>query len=110
MLKIRYSSPLFRLGNASDIEKRVHFHNTGPSLVPGVIVMSIEDAQNDGHEMAQLDKKSLEIPDLASMRLELHPVQVNSTDALVRQSRYEAAAGRFHVPRRTTAVFVEPRC
>ncbi|KAK3143133.1 hypothetical protein QOZ80_4BG0358810 [Eleusine coracana subsp. coracana] len=125
MLKIRYSSPLFRLGNASDIEKRVHFHNTGPSLVPGVIVMSIEDAQNDGHEMAQLDKNfsyivtvfnvcpydiSLEIPDLASMRLELHPVQVDSTDALVRQSRYEAAAGRFHVPRRTTAVFVEPRC
>ncbi|TVU04286.1 hypothetical protein EJB05_47148, partial [Eragrostis curvula] len=124
ILKIRYSSPLFRLRTASDIERRVRFHNTGPSLVPGVIVMSIEDAWNDGHEMARLDKNysyvvtvfnvcphdiSIEIPGLASMRLELHPVQVNSSDALVRQSEYEAATGRFKVARRTTAVFVEPR-
>ncbi|KAL6841127.1 hypothetical protein ACP4OV_029096 [Aristida adscensionis] len=90
VLKIRYSSPLFRLSCASDIEKRVRFHNTGPSLVPGVIVMSIEDAGNHGSEMAQLDKNfsyivtvfnvcpnevCIEIPDLASMGLELHPVQ-----------------------------------
>ncbi|KAL6653132.1 hypothetical protein ACP70R_012057 [Stipagrostis hirtigluma subsp. patula] len=125
ILKIRYSSPLFRLNNASDIEQRVHFHNTGPSLVPGVIVMSIEDARNDGPVMAQLDKNfsyvvtvfnvcpcevSIEIPDLASMGLELHPVQVNSSDALVRQSAYQSTTGQFTVPRRTTAVFVERRC
>jgi len=36
--------------------------------------------------------------------------QVNSSDALVRQSAYEASTGRFTVPKRTTAVFVEPRC
>ncbi|XP_062184340.1 pullulanase 1, chloroplastic [Phragmites australis] len=125
ILKIRYSSPLFRLRTASDIEQRVRFHNTGPSLVPGVIVMSIKDGRNNGPEMAQLDKNfsyvvtifnvcpyevSIEIPDLASMGLELHPVQVKSSDALVRQSAYETATGRFTVPRRTTAVFVEPRC
>ncbi|KAG0524993.1 hypothetical protein BDA96_06G017200 [Sorghum bicolor] len=125
ILKIRYSSPLFRLTTASDIEQRVHFHNTGPSSVPGVIVMSIEDARNDRHEMAQIDKTfscvvtvfnvcphevTIEIPDLASLGLQLHPVQVNSSDALVRQSAYEATTGRFTVPKRTTAVFVEPRC
>ncbi|CAN6234327.1 unnamed protein product [Urochloa humidicola] len=125
ILKIRYSSPLFRLTTASDIEQRVHFHNTGPSLVPGVIIMSIEDARNDAHEMAQLDKNfscvvtvfnacphevSVEIPDLAKMGLQLHPVQVNSSDALVRHSAFDASTGRFTVPRRTTAVFVEPRC
>ncbi|KAJ1270053.1 hypothetical protein BS78_06G025000 [Paspalum vaginatum] len=125
ILKIRYSSPLFRLTTASDIEQRVHFHNTGPSLVPGVIVMSIEDARNDRHDMAQLDKNfsrvvtvfnvcpyevSIEIPDLASLGIQLHPVQVTSSDALVRQSAYEATTGRFTVPNRTTAVFVEPRC
>ncbi|XP_066346642.1 pullulanase 1, chloroplastic-like isoform X1 [Miscanthus floridulus] len=125
ILKIRYSSPLFRLTTASDIEQRVHFHNTGPSLVPGVIVMSVEDARNDRHEMAQIDETfsyvvavfnvcpyevSIEIPDLASLGLQLHPVQVNSSDALVRQSAYEATTGRFTVPKRTTAVFVEPRC
>uniref|UniRef100_A0A0A9DQ95 Zpu1 n=1 Tax=Arundo donax TaxID=35708 RepID=A0A0A9DQ95_ARUDO len=87
--------------------------------------MSIKDARNEGHEMAQLDKNfsyvvtvfnvcpyevSIEIPALASMGLELHPVQVNSSDALVRESAYQAATGRFTVPRRTAAVFVEPRC
>ncbi|KAL5214545.1 hypothetical protein ABZP36_003697 [Zizania latifolia] len=124
ILKIRYSSPLFRLSTANDIERRVRFHNTGPSLVPGVIVMSIEDAQNDRLEMAQLDKNfsyvvtvfnvcpdkvSVEIADLASLRLELHPVQVNSSDALVKQSAYQATTGRFTVPGRTAAVFVQPR-
>ncbi|XP_052152892.1 pullulanase 1, chloroplastic [Oryza glaberrima] len=125
ILKIRYSSPLFRLSTASDIEQRVRFHNTGPSMVPGVIVMSIKDAQNEKCEMAQLDKNfsyvvtifnvcphevSIEIHDLASLGLELHPIQVNSSDALVRQSAYEASKGRFTVSRRTTAVFVQPRC
>lgn len=38
-------------------QQRVRFHNTGPSMVPGVIVMSIKDAQNEKCEMAQLDKK-----------------------------------------------------
>ncbi|KAF0891634.1 hypothetical protein E2562_010618 [Oryza meyeriana var. granulata] len=124
ILKIRYSSPLFRLSTASDIEQRVRFHNTGHSLVPGVIVMSIEDARNDRPEIAQLDKSfsyvvtvfnvclyevSIEIHDLASLGLELHPIQVNSSDALVRQSAYQASTGRFTVPRRTTAVFVQPR-
>nr|AHW98508.1 pullulanase precursor [Oryza brachyantha] len=125
ILKIRYSSPLFRLSTASDIEQRVRFHNTGPSLLPGVIVMSIEDARTVRPEIAQLDKNfsyvvtifnvcpyevSIEIHDLASLGLELHPVQVNSSDALVRQSAYQASTGRFTVPRRTTAVFVQPRC
>uniref|UniRef100_A0A0E0DAM9 Glycosyl hydrolase family 13 catalytic domain-containing protein n=1 Tax=Oryza meridionalis TaxID=40149 RepID=A0A0E0DAM9_9ORYZ len=124
ILKIRYSSPLFRLSTASDIEQRVRFHNTGPSMVPGVIVMSIKDAQNEKCEMAQLDKNfsyvvtifnvcphevTIEIHDLASLGLGLHPIQVVSSDALVRQSAYEASKGRFTVPRRTTAVFVQPR-
>uniref|UniRef100_A0A0D9W272 Glycosyl hydrolase family 13 catalytic domain-containing protein n=1 Tax=Leersia perrieri TaxID=77586 RepID=A0A0D9W272_9ORYZ len=124
ILKIRYSSPLFRLSTASDIEQRVRFHNTGPSLVPGVIVMSIKDAQNERSGMALLDKNfsyvvtvfnvcphevSIEIHDLASLGLELHPVQVNSSDALVKQSTYQVSTGRFTVPRRTTAVFVQPR-
>jgi hypothetical protein len=36
--------------------------------------------------------------------------QVNSSDALARQSAYDTATGRFTVPKRTAAVFVEPRC
>jgi uncharacterized protein (TIGR03382 family) len=37
--------------------------------------------------------------------MRLHPVQVNSTDTLVRSASF-AASGDFSVPARTTAVFV----
>ncbi|KAM0881788.1 hypothetical protein ACQ4PT_032737 [Festuca glaucescens] len=102
ILKIRYSSPLFRLSTASDTKQRVQFHNTGPSAIPGVIVMSIEDAQNDSPQMAQLDANfshvvvvfnvcphevSMDIPALASMALELHPVQV-TVPSCFRPERY----------------------
>ncbi|KAK2440002.1 limit dextrinase [Trifolium repens] len=36
-------------------------------------------------------------------------VQETSSDVLVKSSKYEASSGCFVVPRRTTAVFVEPR-
>jgi hypothetical protein len=78
-------------------------------------------------------------PSLQSRNLQLHPIQVQSiassiarilsisnfkrgvqfhgvyvlqeisSDDLVKRSKYEASSGRFVVPRRTTAVFVEPR-
>jgi pullulanase len=43
LLEIRYSSNLFRLETAEDVQARVAFHNTGPSQLPGLIVMSLSD-------------------------------------------------------------------
>ena len=43
MLAIRQSSPLFRLRTAPEVISRLAFHNTGPSQVPGLIVMSLDD-------------------------------------------------------------------
>src|SRR5207237_247279 len=43
MLKIRKSSPLFRLRTKADVMTRVDFPNAGLSQVPGVIVMTITD-------------------------------------------------------------------
>ncbi|XP_072957340.1 pullulanase 1, chloroplastic isoform X2 [Typha angustifolia] len=124
LLKVRYSSPLFRLRTANDIQERVRFHNTGPSWVPGAIVMSIEDGHDGKPAMTQLDpiysyivvvfnaspsEVSIEIPALMWRALELHPVQLKSADEVVKKSTYLAASGRFTVPPRTTAVFVEAR-
>jgi pullulanase/glycogen debranching enzyme len=41
MLRIRNSSPLFRLRTANDVMERLEFDNTGPNQVPGLVVMSL---------------------------------------------------------------------
>ncbi|KAL6328159.1 hypothetical protein AAG906_034302 [Vitis piasezkii] len=124
LLKIRYSSPLFRLRTANAIQARVRFHNTGPSWVPGIIVMSIEDGHEGVPGLSQLDPvysyivviinpSPTEIkfasPALQARTLQLHPVQVMSSDGVIKNSTYEASSGCFTVPPRTTSVFVEPR-
>jgi hypothetical protein len=124
LLRIRYSSPLFRLRTANAIQQRVRFHNTGPSLAYGVIVMSIEDGHDGFPGLSQLDpiysfivvvfnaspqEVSFVSPSLQSRNLQLHPIQEISSDDLVTSSKYEASSGCFVIPRRTTAVFVEPR-
>ncbi|CAJ2629361.1 unnamed protein product [Trifolium pratense] len=124
LLRIRYSSPLFRLRTANAIQQRVRFHNTGPSLAYGFIVMSIEDGHDGFPGLSQLDpiysfivvvfnaspqEVSFVSPSLQSRNLHLHPIQEISSDDLVKSSKYEASSGCFVIPRRTTAVFVEPR-
>ncbi|XP_058080024.1 pullulanase 1, chloroplastic isoform X3 [Magnolia sinica] len=124
ILRIRYSSPLFHLKTANAIQERVRFHNTGPSWVPGVIVMSIEDGFEVMPGLAQLDpiysyivvifnasptEVSFVNPALKARNLQLHPIQLTSSDKLVKDSSYEASFGRFIVPARTTSVFVEIR-
>jgi hypothetical protein len=44
--------------------------------------------------------------DLTGFNLELHPVQANSVDPVVKTSTFDVATGTFEVPGRTTAVFV----
>ena len=39
MLRIRKSSPLFRLGTAEEVLSKVSFLNTGPDQVPGLVVI-----------------------------------------------------------------------
>ncbi|GLT70173.1 hypothetical protein SLA2020_422700 [Shorea laevis] len=124
VLCIRYSSPLFHLRTANAIQERVQFHNTGPSLIPGVIVMSIEDGHEGFPGLSQLDpiysyvvvifnaspsEVSFSSLALQARTLQLHPVQVMSNDEVVKKSSYEASTGCFTVPSRTTSVFVEPR-
>ena len=118
MLRIRQSSRLFRLPVAFCVEARLKFHNTGPSQTPGLIVMSLSD-EIEG--LPSVDEQYAEIVVLfnatpeeqsfageawSGTAFELHPILAGSADPLVREARFDAGAGTFTVPARTTAVFV----
>ncbi|XP_010543576.1 PREDICTED: pullulanase 1, chloroplastic [Tarenaya hassleriana] len=124
VLRIRYSSPLFRLRTANNIQERVRFHNSGPSAIPGAIVMSIEDGHKGIPGLSQIDPLYSYIvvifnarpsellfhsPVIKGRNLKLHPIQIESEDEVVKKSVYDSSSGCFTVPGTTTSVFVEPR-
>lgn len=119
MIKIRKSSPLFRLQTADDVQARLAFLNTGPDQVPGLIVMRLSDTGDlenldPATQMivvlfnATPDEISFTVDDLAGMGFELHPIQAVSADPVVQTASFNADSGTFTVPGRTTAVFVLP--
>ncbi|MDJ0735428.1 MAG: pullulanase-type alpha-1,6-glucosidase [Nostocaceae cyanobacterium] len=116
ILQIRQSSQLFRLKTASEIQKRLQFYNTGTNQKDALIVMSISDKNEpdldpkyeqifvlfNAHKISQ----NFTIPELKGISIELHPVQVNSADEIVKKASFNPANGEFTIPARTTAVFV----
>lgn len=109
MLRIRRSLRLFRLRTSQAIVDRVAFHNTGPTQVPGVIVMSLKGYS--GIEVVVVfnaDKVSqrVSVPILVGRNFRLHPYQKRSYDRVVSMSSYDITSGTFYTPARTTAVFV----
>lgn len=119
LLRIRQSSPLFRLQSSEDVIDRLQFHNTGPDQVPGLIVMSLSDvvgadldAQadmivvlfNGSHETQRFTVEAL-----AGLEMMLHPVLAVNSHSRFTEMEYEAASGTFTVPALDTAVFVLPQ-
>jgi pullulanase len=120
ILRIRKSSPLFRLQTSEDVKQRVKFYNIGPHQQPALIVMVISDQAGRALDpnvksivaLFNVDKipKQIDIPDYAGIPLELHPILRRSyADPVVAQSQYDSGTGAFTIPSRTTAVFVESR-
>lgn len=114
MLEIRQSSKLFRLTNADDIQELLAFHNTGPDQIPGLIVMSLSDNESnldpDTNMIVVLfnasdEEQSITVDMLVDKTFDLHPIQQDSSDDVVKNSTF--VAGTFTIPARTTAVFVE---
>ena len=117
MLRIRRSSPLFRLRTQEEIQQRLHFLNVGPEQLPGLIVMALSDVApeldpnygmivvvfNGTAEMQTFRAGWLQQADFA-----LHPVQAASADPVAHETGagFDAAAGSFTVPGYTAAVFV----
>jgi pullulanase-type alpha-1,6-glucosidase len=119
MIRIRQSSPLFRLATAVLIQTHLAFDNTGPDQIPGLIVMSLSDRVGEDLDPerdmivvlfnATTEEQTFSIGELAGEAFGLHPVQLESDDLVVRQARYDSESGTFVVPARTTAVFELPQ-
>ena len=119
-LRIRFSSPLFRLATAEAVQTRLSFHNTGSEQVPGVIVMrladvgeGIEDIDPEHEQIvvvfnATNERQTLTVGALEGSNLSLHPLQADSDDPVTTSAFYEGSS-QLSVPAFTTAVFVAPQ-
>ncbi len=118
LLRLRFSTPLFRLGSADLIRQKVTFPVSGTAAAhDGVIVMRIDDTVgrnvdprlrgavvvfNTGpQQVAQ------SVPGMSGA-WSLSPVQANGSDPVVKTAVWDARASTFTVPGRTVAVFVQP--
>ncbi len=119
MLRLRYSTRLFRLGSAGAIKAKVSFPASGTAdAIPGVIAMRIDDTVG-----ADLDPSlrglvvvfnatpnavTQVVPGLAGAELDLSPIQASGSDPVVKTAGWNASAGAASVPARTVAVFLQP--
>ncbi len=117
LLRLRFSTELFRLGDAGLIEQKVSFPGSGPDADPGVVVMRIDDTVGrdvdrrlDGVLVvlnATPDEVSVPIAELAGDRYALSSVQARGSDDVVRDTTWDRATGTVTVPARTVAVLVD---
>ncbi|GAB4201417.1 MAG: hypothetical protein OHK0022_23460 [Roseiflexaceae bacterium] len=118
-LRIRSSSPLFRLRDADQIRRRVSFPRSGTGQTPGLILMALNDELP--HRLdpryalivvlfnGTSSEQRAALPELAGRALVLHPEQATGPDPLARQARFDPQQATFSIPGRTTAVFVVER-
>ncbi len=117
-LRVRKSTPLFRLRTAEDVAARVKFLNTGPMQQPGLIVMTLWDGVNGLTSLGSPYQRivvlfnsnpgevTFRFPGFTQVALTLHPAQASGTDPVVKQAKFDRAQGAITVPGLTTAVFV----
>jgi len=106
LLRMRMSSPLFRLGSLDAVQAKVSFLDASP----GVVAMLVDDTAGAD---ADPDRDGILVVVNASPQAQavsgtgsgwsLHDVQASGSDEVVKQS--VAAADSVTVPPRTTAVF-----
>jgi pullulanase len=114
-LRIRYSSGLFRMDSLSEIQHNLTFLNTGQNQTPGLIVMKLDEKTGEfngyQHVLVVFNGTNATVnftnAQLQGMHMHLHPVQMHSSDAVVRQSTFNWQQGTASVPALTTAVFVQ---
>ncbi len=116
LLKIRYSSTLFRLRTGDEIKSRLMFHNTGSTQLPTVLAGHLDGNGYAGAGFKEVlyllnvDKQpqTLTVDALKGKSFVLHPVHSapGAADKRAAAATYAAAAGAFTVPARTAVVFV----
>ncbi len=113
-LGIRSSSQLFHMATLAEVQNNLSFLNTGPSQIPGLIVMKL-DANGGNYGIynhivvvfnATLGTVNFQNDRLKGLNLHLHPLQVLSPDTETRASSLNNSTGTATVSGLTTAVFV----
>ncbi|MCH8627829.1 pullulanase-type alpha-1,6-glucosidase [Arsenicicoccus piscis] len=118
LLRLRYSSALFRLGSADQIKAKLTFPASGtPAAHPGVLVMRLDDTvgrpvdpQLSGLVVvfnATPTAVKQQVPGLAGKALTLSPVQAGGVDPIVKTTTWDAASGTATVPAWTVSVLVQ---
>ncbi|WP_270887463.1 pullulanase-type alpha-1,6-glucosidase [Pedococcus sp. 5OH_020] len=118
LLRLRFSSPLFRLGSADQINAKLSFPASGTGDAhPGVIAMRIDDSKGVDSDPAlrglvvvfnaSPTSVNQKVPGLAGAALSLSPVQAGGSDTVVKGASWDAASGSAMVPARSVAVFVQ---
>ncbi len=115
LLKLRFSSPLFRLGSADLINQKLTFPVSGTT--PGVITMRIDDTVGPNVDAALKGvlvvfnstgaPVTQQVPGLAGANLSLSPTQASGSDAVVKQTTWTTSTGTATVPPRTVAVLIQ---
>jgi pullulanase-type alpha-1,6-glucosidase len=113
-LQIRKSSPLFRLTTEEQVISSVTFLNTGLEQIPGLIVMRLVDTNQVDPNYSEIlvffnaNQETITISDSTwvGAGFAMHPVLVNSVDAVAARAAFNATAGTFSIPPLTTSVFV----
>lgn len=117
LLRIRASTPLFRLRTADEVKRRLSFPNSGPDQNPMVLVGRLDGAGMDDAAFDEVlyfinaspDAQTLVLPGLRGVAYRLHPVHLAPGAADPRpstQARHDAATGSFTIPPRTALVYV----
>ncbi|MGB5934519.1 MAG: pullulanase-type alpha-1,6-glucosidase [Ornithinimicrobium sp.] len=119
LLRLRYSSPLFRLGNADAIAEKVSFPVSGTNRGRAdVIVMHVDDTVG---ESVDPDRKGVlvvfnasgesvqqPVPGQRRVPWSLSQVQASGSDPVVREAAWDGIRGVATVPAYTVAVFELP--
>ncbi len=115
LLKIRASTPLFRLRSADEVAQRLRFLNTGPAQEPTLIVGRLDGRGLADAGYAEVlyainvspSPGTLALPELRGRAYQLHPVHRTGADRRPADlSRWDAATGTLTVPARTALVYV----
>ena len=97
-----------------EVQQNLSLPEHGAEPDPGLIVMKLDANGGNYGRYKQIvvvfnatnAQVNFTDPQLQGLRLHLHPVQQQSSDAVVRQSSFNAKSGTASVPALTTAVFV----
>lgn len=117
-LRIRYSSPLFRLRTRAAINARVTHHNTA-NTHDGLLIMQLSDAPTPSLDPrwetllvffnANKIAQTYTIAAAAGQDFTLHPVHTDGVDddpVITGGASFNNLTGAFIIPARTTVVFV----